>query len=327
MIAIDRLCVSYWEKEAREAVEWEGVPPLRGRKIHKIVRFVNAQSVWMGDEGDVQVGASRGLGTDGRSGGGVVGQSGELLCVEADGVSCAQRASSADEEVDLEGGSLAPGFTTFGAPLGLVEIRLEPSTNDSNVPDPLSGSVPSIIGDGVIRAVDGLMFEGRNMLLAYRGGVTRAITAPLGSGFMLGVSTAFDLGASHVLEEGALIQGETVVHVPINLQTGVSVSTQIAALRNTLVEADARTWAAVRKGDIPLVVHVDNGDIMAESGGQITKSQAIRMGTRDLEQALGLRGDAARKRDLVAYAGGDMFRFDSKVVGVVSVGRGQVELF
>ncbi|KAF8889894.1 hypothetical protein BD779DRAFT_1610936 [Infundibulicybe gibba] len=377
-----------WEKESREAVEWEGVPPLRGRKVYKTVRFVGVQSVWMGDEeGDVRVGASRGLDMDGRSGGGVVvvGQNGELLSR----LFC-------DEEVDLQGGSLAPGFTTFGAPL-------DSSRFASNPPQT---TVPSIIGDGVIRAVDGLMFEGRNMLLAYRGGVTRAITAPLGAGFMLGC---------------ALIQGEAAVHVAINLQIGVSVSTQIAALRNALVEADARAWVAVRKGDIPLVVHVDNADIMAtliglkseveklngrsiqmtfvgateahliaeeirdagisviltsprpfpgdwdhrrivpgpplsrestvmsllaknvtvavgvvdESAarntrfelGWVTKSQAIRMGTRDLEQALGLRGDAARKRDLVAYAGGDVFGFDSKVVGVVSVGRGQVELF
>ena len=39
-----------------------------------------------------------------------------------------------DEFVDLEGGSLAPGFTSYGSSLGLEEILFEPSTNDG---DPL----------------------------------------------------------------------------------------------------------------------------------------------------------------------------------------------
>lgn len=71
-----------------------------------------------------------------------------------------------EEIVDLEGGSLAPGLTTFGSPLGLVEIQMEKSTNDGVVIDPLMGKVPSIVGgdEAVIRAVDGLQFEGRNTL-------------------------------------------------------------------------------------------------------------------------------------------------------------------
>ena len=73
-----------------------------------------------------------------------------------------------DEVVDLKGGSLAPGLTSYGSPLGLVEIRLEPSTNDVTVLDPLvDGNLPSILGKdaAIIRAVDGLQFQGRNTLL------------------------------------------------------------------------------------------------------------------------------------------------------------------
>jgi hypothetical protein len=75
----------------------------------------------------------------------------------------------ADEFVDLHGGSLAPGLTSYGSPLGLVEIQLEPSTNDGVVLDPLvDGNLPSILGKdtAIVRAsaVDGLQFNGRNTL-------------------------------------------------------------------------------------------------------------------------------------------------------------------
>ena len=72
-----------------------------------------------------------------------------------------------DEVVDLKGRSLAPGLTSYGSPLSLVEIRLEPSTNDVTVLDPLvDGNLPSILGKdaAIIRAVDGLQFQGRNTL-------------------------------------------------------------------------------------------------------------------------------------------------------------------
>jgi hypothetical protein len=69
------------------------------------------------------------------------------------------------EVVDLQGGSLAPGLTTFGTPIGLGEIRQEASTNDGPVPS-MGGEVPEMVGghEAVIRAVDGVRFEGRNML-------------------------------------------------------------------------------------------------------------------------------------------------------------------
>lgn len=69
------------------------------------------------------------------------------------------------ENIDLEGGSISPGLTSFGSPLGLVEIRLERTTNDGPVLDPLTQSIPSILGeDTIIRAVDGLQFGGRSTL-------------------------------------------------------------------------------------------------------------------------------------------------------------------
>jgi hypothetical protein len=126
--------------------------------------------------------------------------------------------------------------------------------------------------------------------LAYRNGVTTAITAPSGDGFLQGVSTAFSAGSPNALARGAIIQQETALHITISLSLAPSVSTQIAALRSQLFESNLEHWVRVRKvcfnlscllhnnfsilinsslsssslqGDIPLVVNVDSADIMA----------------------------------------------------------------
>ncbi|KAF5323774.1 hypothetical protein D9619_012905 [Psilocybe cf. subviscida] len=66
-----------------------------------------------------------------------------------------------EEVVNLCGGKLCLGLGTYGAPIGFVEIRLEPSTNDGNVCDPLIDQDPPT---GLVLVVDGLAFEGRNVL-------------------------------------------------------------------------------------------------------------------------------------------------------------------
>lgn len=166
-----------WDAEAQKAVEFEGQQPLRGRKIafggkHTSpqvngVKFVGVESVWMTDAG----GHVRNMldnadseENDGVRGTVVVRDGSVVFCSRDDQYECDER--WVQEVVDLHGGSLAPGLTTFGSPIGLAEIRLEPSTGDGVVKDPLTGSVPEIVGgkDAVIRAVDGLQFEGRNTL-------------------------------------------------------------------------------------------------------------------------------------------------------------------
>lgn len=84
--------------------------------------------------------------------------------------------------------------------------------------------------------------------LAYRDGITQAITAPTGKGFMRGLLTAFDIGARHSLEDGAIIQEVTALQVAISLDISVSVSTQIAALRSKLLRSsDEKHWEMIRK--------------------------------------------------------------------------------
>ena len=71
-----------------------------------------------------------------------------------------------DKVVDLKRGLLAPGLTSYGSLLGLVEIRLEPSMNDSVVLDPLDdGNLSSILGTDmtIIHAMNGLQFQGHNI--------------------------------------------------------------------------------------------------------------------------------------------------------------------
>jgi hypothetical protein len=116
--------------------------------------------------------------------------------------------------------------------------------------------------------------------LAYRSGVTSAITAPTYNGFFGGLSTHFSLGAKHKLEEGAIRQEVTGLHVGVrHFGKKPGVSTQIAILRSLLL-GDEKWWkeaAQVRllhilmqrrynfkpQGTIPLVVEAHSVDIIA----------------------------------------------------------------
>lgn len=72
--------------------------------------------------------------------------------------------------------------------------------------------------------------------LAYRAGVTSAITAPSHGRFFAGLGTFFSLGATHKLEQGASIQEVTGVHVSVrHFGKTPSISTQILALRRMLL--------------------------------------------------------------------------------------------
>ncbi|PFH48493.1 hypothetical protein AMATHDRAFT_5747 [Amanita thiersii Skay4041] len=258
-----------WDCEAAQAVKWDGLPPLGGSKRvsgEGVVRFERVQDAWVQDhEGNIVslFNEDDSLGEQAEKI--VVLRDGKVHCIGHNRDSCLVEDLAEDTSViDLAGGSIAPALTTFGSPLGLVEIRLEPAANDGNVLDPLtSGNPPAILGNTtIIRAVDGLQFETRHALLAHRSGVTAAITAPVGSGFLLGVSTAFDTGAPDALGRGAVIQEDVAIHVAINPSLDVSVSTQMATLRRLVFEDAGKIWERVRKGDMTLAVHVDSADIM-----------------------------------------------------------------
>jgi hypothetical protein len=150
-----------FDKDAAAAVEHDGLPPLTSKKSQHTM-FTNVSSLYTknGHHIDVMdVGEESERLT-------VVVRNGTITCVDKRGT-CQYLADDYVDIVNLHGGSLAPGLTTFGSPIGLVEIRMEASTNDGKVYNPLDNDIPSIIGGGeqsIIRAVDGLQFGGRNTL-------------------------------------------------------------------------------------------------------------------------------------------------------------------
>ncbi len=65
-------------------------------------------------------------------------------------------------------------------------------------------------------------------------GVTVGITAPTSYGLLSGLSVAFSTGSPHKLAPGAVLQDVAALHVAAG-SSALSVSTQIAALRNLLL--------------------------------------------------------------------------------------------
>lgn len=170
--------VPNFDHEAEEAVKYEGLPPLlppASKKAALNVLFTNVAEVVRSGQ-DVPSAFSNKLGT-------VFVRDGKITCMSANGA-CAQLSSDTDAHiVDLEGGSIQPGLTTYGAPHGVVEIDQERSTNDGvgflclvfmssgaqldyfqYVFDAMSGNLPSILNGMVARAIDGLSFQGRDTL-------------------------------------------------------------------------------------------------------------------------------------------------------------------
>ncbi|KAJ2931515.1 hypothetical protein H1R20_g5580, partial [Candolleomyces eurysporus] len=261
-------------KEAEQAVAYEGLPPLELKKmpIEKTTVFVNVKNV-------MQRHPSSGIQTvfkaedDESPLGVVVVEKGRITCSgdqDSCGLQALQKRGGSDVEfVDLEGGSVAPGLVSFGSPLGLEHINEEPSTNDGVIFDPLTEKVPALLGGdtALIMASDGLEFESRDALLAYRFGVTSAITAPKSSGFYGGLGVHFSTGAAHRMESGAVIQDVTAVHVSVRHFEKPSISTQIATLRRLLHgKADGMVghyFEKVRSGHIPLVIEAHSADIIA----------------------------------------------------------------
>lgn len=186
--------VPNFDKEKEETLVYEGLPPLKPKRAEaEIVVFENVATVYMVESGEVREVWNRGWDASSSSqehhGLGIaVIQNGSMVCFGRRTSCHSSLPSDADKgeakgevqvhHIDLKGGSIAPGLLTHGAPgaasygstLGLEEIALEPSTGDGKVLDPLAGGAKlgAIGGRGagvpVVRAVDGLQFNGRDML-------------------------------------------------------------------------------------------------------------------------------------------------------------------
>lgn len=170
----DLPAVPNWDKEKNETVDWEGLPPLTGHRLTGRVRITGVKSLVgfdnMSDGHDLQTVFDLPENDHHYPGGRtVVVEQGQIVCTQTSVDNCSASLGEEETVIDLAGGAIEPGLTTYGSPLGLVEIRLEPSTNDGPVLDPLNDrDIPaSVVGAGVIRAVDGLAFEGRGALYVF----------------------------------------------------------------------------------------------------------------------------------------------------------------
>jgi len=118
-------------------------------------------------------------------------------------------------------GFISPGPTTYLTSIGLIKIAQEPSTTDEGFPlssrmglQPPNGPVPMVF--------NGLMFGGKESKIALRAGVTKSITAPIGSQFFKGYSTFFSLGSPHKLVDGTILSKTAAFHVTVD-HTGLQV--------------------------------------------------------------------------------------------------------
>ena len=154
-----------FENEAKEAVDFEGLPPLGPKEsTPQTILFTNLTNSWVRKGNKIHSVFHDLTSAADRSEHGVVGvKAGSIICVTAK--ECKHFKSIIDRVVDLEGGAIQPGLVSYGSNLGLQEIAMEKSTVDGLVFDPLVHAVPKILGEeAVIRAVDGLRYQTRDSL-------------------------------------------------------------------------------------------------------------------------------------------------------------------
>jgi len=159
--------VPNFDKEAEKVVAYEGLPPLEPKKaiLDSTITFQNVKSIYQTRNGVIQqifLAQSTELGT-------VVTRNGSILCYGGDPENCRSLLDVGNQHsavIDLEGGSISPGFISYGSPLGLENINGEPSTNDGIIFDPLHQRIPRVLGGhtSMIQAVDGLQFGTRDAL-------------------------------------------------------------------------------------------------------------------------------------------------------------------
>ncbi|KAI7863022.1 hypothetical protein BDF14DRAFT_1885495 [Spinellus fusiger] len=169
---------------------------------------------------------------------------------------------------EMGGGVIIPGIVSSGISLGLVEIQSEDSTMDGVASHDTSSSD---LAHTVVRAIDGLKFNGLHLQRALKSGSTTSISSPLsGSDLLSGVSAAFKTGVENTVLDSndAIVSEEAALHFVIGYKGKTTVSQQIATIRDLLisnVEKDPLTnvFARAAQGKLPVVIQTDNRDEIA----------------------------------------------------------------
>jgi imidazolonepropionase-like amidohydrolase len=257
--------------EAEETMKYRGNPPLEAKHQARNVVFQGVSSVFLQndetlkvEEIDFAAGADAADSIeDVRRGSEVHVVDGEIRCIGRD---CVRPEGMDFDLVDLKGGVITTGLTAYGSYLGLMEIRQEKVTTDGTMPDTLTEE-SSLLKGLVVYGSDGANFGGKDQLIAYAHGVTKAIAHPIQSGIFQGVSYSYATNGKTSLD--GIVDEVGAVHVGLGQGTKMSTSTHIGVLR-ALLSGEyedktelTRVFKGVAKGDQVLVVDVNKADIMA----------------------------------------------------------------
>lgn len=136
-------------------------------------------------------------------------ENGKTICF-ASHTNCLQH-SQDSTYISLQNGHLLPGLTAVTVALGLTEIQGEKSTSDGSV----KTSASSLDPENVVYAKYGIHLDGRGFGRARIGGVTRAVTAPNGAGFVDGVSVEISTSEKKGILDGGIKKGEVALHFSV----------------------------------------------------------------------------------------------------------------
>lgn len=157
---------------------------------------------------------------------------GQIICVGSCDAKFNQAAKGV-KIVNLKNGYLFNAFTGVAGTLGLNAIDAESSTDNGGSSGAFS------------RAIDGLMLDNKKLHVAYKYGVTRAISAPkfTGGATHYGTSVGFSTSALTSLEEGAVFASDLAVHytLDVNAKHVGSYSEVFGTLRSKLLAAASST--------------------------------------------------------------------------------------
>ncbi|CAG8948765.1 hypothetical protein HYFRA_00001887 [Hymenoscyphus fraxineus] len=186
-------------------------------------------------------------------------EAGKILCFGSS-QKCLSESSEAGPTINLQNGYLSPGLKAVSVSLGLSEITMEDTSADGSI-----SKTYSLDAENVVYAKYGIHLEGRGFVRAKLAGVTRAITAPISSGFVGGVSTGIETSGKYSILEGGIFQDDVALHFAIGQGAKAAdslptISSEIQKLRQILNENKLKDniYGKAANGSIPLVVHVEN---------------------------------------------------------------------
>lgn len=134
-------------------------------------------------------------------------ENGRVLCFSSP-ENCLSHSSDSTFTLSLQNGHVLPGLTAAVTSLGLSEIDMEDSTGDGK----MNADLDPLDPESVVYAKYGVHLDGRAFARARIGGVTRVVSAPLGGGFLGGVSVGIKTGGEKTVIDGGIVAEEVALH-------------------------------------------------------------------------------------------------------------------